>query len=291
MPGDDDALPVLIARPSRETRFAVARLKYAVQESGAVVGSPRVDGFSLTLSLASIPAFDLSIDGRTMRAPASRVGDIHLNDLSVEVVARFTRPIDVVYFYIPRATLDAVADEYGVSRMESLHVAPGIGIDDAVVRDIGLSLLPSLQRIEQANRLFMDHVGMALLTHLAHTYGHLSRAPRSGSDGLTLRQTQTAKAMIIARLDGEISLDELARECGLSRSDFARSFRRTTGRQAHRWLLEQRVERARDLLLSSKLPLTEIARSCGFADIGHFRRVFFQAIGVTPGEWRRHRRS
>ena len=95
----------------------------------------------------------------------------------------------------------------------------------------------------------------------------------------------------MAHIDGEITLEELAGECELSRSHFARAFRKTTGRPPHRWLVEQRIERAKHMLLKSDLPLAEIADSCGFSDQSHFSKVFAGALGVPPGEWRRLRWS
>ena len=55
------------------------------------------------------------------------------------------------------------------------------------------------------------------------------------------------------------------------------------------WLLGQRIDRAKDLLLNSRLPIDEIAHNCGFADQSHFTRAFLRAIGDTPGAWRRAR--
>jgi len=283
--------PVLIARPSRNGGFAVTRLKHEAQGSGTIVSSPRVDGFGVTLFLADFPAFDLSVDGRTIRAAPAQIGDFQLHDLSVEVVAHLRRPLDAVYFYIPRPVLNAIADECGVSRLETLQLAPGVGVNDAVVRDLGLSLLPSLERIEHANRLFMDHVVTALLIHLAHTYGHVPKPPRQARERLAPWQQRRAEDMIMARLDGEITLEEFADECELPRGHFARAFRHTTGVPPHGRLLEQRVARARDLLLNSKLPLAEIAVLCGFADENHFTRAFARATGVAPGAWRRRRRG
>ena len=287
----EEALPVLIARPSRKTEFAVTRLTHDVHGSGTLVSSPRLDGFGLTLLLADFPAFDLSFNGKAIRALPSRIGESHLCDLNSEIIAHFTCPIDVLYFYVSRPMLNAIADECGVSRIETLHVAPGVGFNDAVVREIGLSLLPSLGRIEHANRLFMDHIGTALLVHLAHAYGNIPNTPQQAGGELAPWQQRRAQEMIVARLDGEISLEELALECDLSRSHFARTFRKTTGRLPHRWLIEERVARARDLLLHSKSPLVEIGALCGFANLSHFTRVFTRATGVAPGEWRRQRRG
>ena len=97
--------------------------------------------------------------------------------------------------------------------------------------------------------------------------------------------------MAIARLNGEVTLEALAQECGLSRSHFARAFKKTTGLPAHRWLLDRRIERARELLLNSRLPIADVADRCGFANQSHLTRVFTNALGVSPGEWRRLRRT
>jgi transcriptional regulator GlxA family with amidase domain len=95
--------------------------------------------------------------------------------------------------------------------------------------------------------------------------------------------------MLLANIDGRIGLDELARACSLSRSHFARAFKATTGMTPMQWLLNQRVERAKNLLLNSTLPIDEIAHTCGFSDQSHFSRAFLRAIGDTPGAWRRAR--
>jgi len=96
-----------------------------------------------------------------------------------------------------------------------------------------------------------------------------------------------AKDIMRAHLDGALSIAQLADECGLSRSHFARSFKRTTGTPPHRWLLAQRIDKATQLLLKSESSITDIALACGFADQSHFTRVFVSTVGMSPGVWRR----
>jgi AraC-like DNA-binding protein len=126
---------------------------------------------------------------------------------------------------------------------------------------------------------------------MVDAYGGAATTPPLVRGGLAPWQVRRAKEMLMAHLDGEITLEELAGECQLSRSHFARAFRKTTGLPPHRWLVEQRLERAKDLLLKSDLPLAEIADTCGFSDQSHFTRAFGAALGVAPGEWRRSRRA
>ncbi len=290
IPGQESP-PVVIVRPLRNGQFAVKRIQFEAKGSGAVVSSPRIDGFGLVVFLADHAAFDLFTEGRTIRAAPTQTGQSRFHNLNLDVAAHFLRPIDVLYLYIPRASLDAVADECGVSRIGTLRTPPGAGASDAVVRDLCFSLLPSVERLDQANRLFMDHIGTALLVHLAHAHGGGPGAPQPERVRLAPWQRRRAEDMIIARLDGEIVLEELACEFDLRASDFARAFRKSTGRAPYRWLIEQRVEKAKDLLLNSNHPVEEIAVLSGFVDQSHFTRVFSRATGAAPGAWRRQRRG
>src|SRR5215469_14610066 len=88
-------------------------------------------------------------------------------------------------------------------------------------------------------------------------------------------------------LDAQLSLQSLAQESGYSRVHFVRMFRAATGRSPHNYLLNMRVERARELLSNPALSLIEIALDCGFSSHSHMTRVFRQFLGITPSEYRR----
>jgi AraC-like DNA-binding protein len=77
----------------------------------------------------------------------------------------------------------------------------------------------------------------------------------------------------------------LAATCNLSRSYFIKAFKKTTGRTPHRWLLQHRIDKAKELLLHS-LPIAEISLECGFTDQSHFTCVFTNIMGMPPGVWR-----
>ncbi len=137
--------------------------------------------------------------------------------------------------------------------------------------------------------LFVDHVAHAIATHVAHAYGGL-RAPtpwRRG--GLAPVQARRARELLRANLSGRILLSDLANACELSVRQFTRAFRKSFHMAPHQWLLERRVDRARDLLVRSRRSLPEIAAECGFADQSHFTRVFTHAVGMTPAAYRQAR--
>jgi len=82
------------------------------------------------------------------------------------------------------------------------------------------------------------------------------------------------------------TLTDLAAYAGLSRYQFLRAFTRLTGLPPHAYLLQRRVQRARQLVRSGQ-PLAEAAAACGFADQSHMTRCFTRSFGLTPGAFAR----
>jgi AraC-like DNA-binding protein len=89
-------------------------------------------------------------------------------------------------------------------------------------------------------------------------------------------------------MHGRIRLSEVARECGLSVSHFARSFKTSFGTSTHQWLMQHRIDRAKQLMSQTNMSLIDIAIQSGFNDQAAFTRTFHQLVGVSPGRWRRH---
>ncbi|MGH6690228.1 MAG: helix-turn-helix domain-containing protein [Gammaproteobacteria bacterium] len=132
---------------------------------------------------------------------------------------------------------------------------------------------------------------MAIATHVANVRGHIPLRCGASRGGLAPWQERRAKELLIANLTGRVCLSDLACACDLSIRHFTRAFRQSTGMAPHRWLVQQRLDRAEGLLASSSRSLAQIAKDCGFADQSHFTRVFQRTFGLTPGLWRRTRSS
>jgi AraC family transcriptional regulator len=180
------------------------------------------------------------------------------------------------------------------SLLEWSRIDPIIGLDrcdlasDPVVHHLGLCLHTARSQPSEMSPVCADHVASALQAYLKQAHNVVSLPPPAARGGLAPWQLRRAKAMLVSHLDEPISLAELARACKLSPSHFARAFRQTTGQPPHRWLMEQRIEKAKQLLVDTTLSLAQIAQTCGFADQSHFTRVFAQLVQSSPGQWRRH---
>lgn len=104
--------------------------------------------------------------------------------------------------------------------------------------------------------------------------------------GLTPWRESLAKQLILERLGETVEVTELARACALSRSHFSRAFKCSTGLSPQDWIRHQRIARAKQLIQSTDLTLTQISLECGFCDQAHFCHIFTRSEGITPFAWR-----
>ncbi|MBG7704518.1 helix-turn-helix domain-containing protein [Streptomyces sp. MC1] len=106
--------------------------------------------------------------------------------------------------------------------------------------------------------------------------------PPSGAAG-----TAATRAWALERLDEPLTLADLAGHARMSLRTFARRFSDEVGVSPGRWLIQQRVARARQLLEASDLPVDRIATEVGFATGASLRQHLHAAIGVSPQAYRR----
>jgi len=251
---------------------------------GFVVPVPPQEGYVLSLQLQDFEDGELWLDGRgTPQVDIGRNKAV-LFDLRHEVEALLTDPFDVLHINLPRGYLKDIARANGATTFHDLEVRSGQGFSDAVINHLGHALLPALERPQETNPLYLDHVLQAMIVHLARTIG-VGIEERVSARGLSPRQLKHATELMMSRLDGSLTIGEVARACGLSPSYFARQFHEATGVHPHQWLLRQRVETAKALMTSSPLSLAQVALAAGFADQSHFTRVFSRITGVTPRTW------
>jgi AraC-like DNA-binding protein len=79
-----------------------------------------------------------------------------------------------------------------------------------------------------------------------------------------------------------LTVDRLAGRCGLSTFHFIRAFRAAFGITPHQYLRQRRLDRAKELLVTTPLPVTEICDQIGFQSLGSFSSLFRRMTGETP---------
>lgn len=196
---------------------------------------------------------------------------------------------DYVHYSVPREGLDDIAQDFGVGRVKEYRLA--VLEDDLVLAQITKSVLPFLGRSEALSVLALDQFGLILGAHIIQRYGVLQKTAQPSKGGLSPWQKRRASELLHENMRGGIRLSEIAHECGLSVSHFARSFKISFGTSTHQWLIRHRIEHARQLMSQTTMSLIEIGAQSGFGDQAAFTRTFHQLVGVTPGRWRRQRRA
>jgi AraC-like DNA-binding protein len=106
--------------------------------------------------------------------------------------------------------------------------------------------------------------------------------PEAIRGGLGDMQCQRVRDYCMAHLAEQITLEDLAALCAMSRFQFLRRFRVNFGVTPHNWLVRLRLERACRLLATGGRTIAELAQEVGFYDQSHFTRAFRAAFGVAP---------
>ena len=280
--------PTLVSKSLLKGSLAVIQIGCETK-LGVCKLMPPEDAFAVGINTRECAAFDYSVEGMPVVKTSVRAGDVMIHDMNRDPICDVHSPFRTLMFYLPRKALSEIAYSASAPQISGLRVDSGLAVFDPVMSQLGAALLPALERPDEACGLFVDHVLIAASMHIAYVYGGMRNTSMPVRGGLAPWQERRAKEILSANLDGEISVNSLATECGLSVGHFARAFRQSTGIAPHRWLLVQRVEKAKGLLLNSSLSLVDIAFNCGFADQSHFTRAFTHATQISPGTWRRMR--
>jgi AraC family transcriptional regulator len=268
--------------------FTITRLQSPVGLPDRITKLSPVPALLVSISLKSLPSSRYQVWTADKLIPTSIVHPFRSNviDFDSRPMCWAGSAFDYVHYSVPRRGLDDIAEDLGFGRVSDYRLA--VLEDDLVVAQITKSILPFLGRSDAPSVLALDQFSLILGAHLIQQYGVLQKTARPSKGGLAPWQKRRACELLHENIDGRIRLSHVARECGLSVSHFARSFKTSFGISTHQWLIQHRIEHAKELMAQTAISLIEIAVQSGFNDQAAFTRTFHQLVGVSPGRWRRH---
>jgi len=200
--------------------------------------------------------------------------------------AKWRNNIHVLSVFVKRRVLAEVGHELFERKVKSLEVISKIGIEDHGIARLLHSLKEALYEPKGHADLKVEHISRALAADILRKHSAPLRECPTPQDQLTARQAKLVIDYIQQHLSSKILLKDLSALAGLSQTHFIQRFNVTFGITPYRYVIEARIDLAREFLEKSLLPIVQIAALCGFADPAHLSVTFKRIVGMTPARYR-----
>ncbi|WP_441280752.1 helix-turn-helix domain-containing protein [Tardiphaga sp. 862_B3_N1_1] len=272
---NESAWPTLCHSGNRKTDIAVTRWRRPenrfLKERSV---TPR-DRFFVAIALKPT-RIELMRGAHTIFDGTMPTGTLYVSGPSKELLAIFHEPFDFIHFHIPAELF--FAGDVGNEILPTERLNDLVLLRDPLAEQLARSLDDDGIYAEST---FARSVAQTLALYLARcAFSHA----RSGV--LPKWRLKRVEEYVRTHFDQRIRLSDLARVSGLSRMHFAAQFKAATGYRPREYLLLQRVEQAKLLLATTKMPLVEVALTVGFCTQAHFSTVFKRVVRATPARWR-----
>ena len=274
-----------------------------------VLDSAKHDWREFSLQRFQVPRFDVQLGGcRTDRVTLHLAGPVLIErkrdgrrdsrwsepscssviPKGVPVDRTFEGPANFMVVYVEPRVVAEVAYELFDLHAECTHFVESFAVQDRALESLGRSFLNEGTEPALASRLYVDTLSRALAVHLLRAY-HDTVPASAEACSLVDARVRRATDYMHEHLAENLSLSRIAKAVELSPSHFLRSFRATTGQSPHRYLTEIRIDRAKQLLEHSRMPIIDIAMQCGFGQASHFSTMFRRIAGTSPRNYRLER--
>ena len=197
---------------------------------------------------------------------------------------------EILQVYLRSSVYQAAVSEIHNCDTAHAELVPRFAILDPMLEQLAIALTVALRDGTAEDGLYIDTLAQMMAVHLARHHSAQSRPPRIGA-AQTISGSKMRRVLdyIEDNLDSDLSLEAMAAEVHLSPIYLARAFKAAVGRSPHRYVLGRRVERAKELLRNTELPVVDVALSSGFSSQSHLSYWFQRYMGVSPAVYRQHR--
>lgn len=244
------------------------------------------DSHSLFISLASRPVRYLHAqDGKTLTG-VFRPGDMLITPAQTPLFTRWEDDEDCLHIQLTAEFLQTVARETLADKGDRLQLMPQCQFRNPQLEAIAMMILTETQQDVPTSQLCLDSLANVLAVNLLRHHATTKPQLPTYEGGLPPQQLQRVFDYIDAHLDEKIELEALAKLLGMSQFHFSRLFKQSIGISPYQYAIQQRVERAKQLLKNSDRAIIEIALDCGFSSHSHLSRQFRQLTGMTPKAFR-----
>jgi AraC family transcriptional regulator len=241
---------------------------------------------TVCLSLASRPVHFFQRKGGKIHTSLFGKGDISITPVEMPFFARWEGDDHFLQIRISSRFIQQVAREALAMDSDRLELIPEFRIRDPQIEAIALMFLAELKQENLGGRLYIESLANVLTVHLLRQYATAKPHRQIYKGGLPQRQLAQVLDYIHEHLDQDLKLADLAQLLGISQFHFSHSFKQALGVSPYQYLIQQRIERAKQLLKQTERPIMDIALDCGFNSHSHMSKQFRQLTGMTPRVYR-----
>lgn len=233
------------------------------------------------------------LNGAKVRQRTVPSGGLHIVPGGMSFGFRLHEQLDTLHCYLRRSVIEEVAADLIDGDPANIEIRADFVDDDPSMSNLMRAVQYALDDGDYASTLFVDCVARAAAVQLVRNYSNarLRTAPVYGNGGAISPVVRQAIGYIQDRLDQSLTLENIAAAVNRSPSHFARQFRTCMGVPPYQYVLNLRLNRARELLQNTRLSIAEIAFETGFSHQEHLTRLFRREFGTTPAAYRKSRQN
>jgi AraC family transcriptional regulator len=199
---------------------------------------------------------------------------------------------EILQVYLRQSIYEAAVTEIYGCDSSGAELVPRFAVLDPLLEQLAIAITNALRDGAAEDGLYIDTVAQMMAVHLARSHSSRSRPSRIlPAKPLAGWKMRRVIEYIEDNLEGDLSLQAMAAEVDISPLYLARAFKAAVGQSPHQYVLARRIERAKELLRNTDLPVVDVALSSGFSSQSHLSHWFIRQVGVSPAVYRRQATS
>jgi AraC family transcriptional regulator len=194
--------------------------------------------------------------------------------------------VELLELYLPPLHLEQVAIDSFEQPPQHIELIDRFTIRDPFLEQLALAFIAELNSNAPLNKLYVESLQNVLAVHLLRQHCNITIRDPNISEGLSPAKLQQVIDYIQSHLEQEIELAELAKVANMSPHHFGKRFKQSTGMPPHRYVMNCRIAKARELLANQQFSIAEVGQQLGFYDQSHFTHTFRKHTMLTPKQYR-----
>ena len=211
-------------------------------------------------------------------------------DLRWEVSDKNQSNLSVWYLNVAPKHLTKAALEAADKTPKIIELPHKLGVPDPLMYSLGLTIKQELEKNNPFGEVFIETAISFLAIHMLKEYCTISFKIPDYQSTLDSQRLIRIKEYINGHLDRDITLDAMAKIACMSTYHFARIFKNTLGLPPYKYIMQQRIKKAEQLLSSTDTPINLIAIEVGYSS-SNFFQAFKKVTGYTPSAYRKSTRK